>query len=200
MQRDGWLEITWPKGPGRGAKHSLRYVATCPQNRNHGSSFEGDKTGTTVPLLEDKSGTTVPAKSGTTVPENTTQLNTLNNDSSSRADSIRLAMLLRDLIVRRQPKARERNASMHAWGDDIDKLIRIDEHTPEEIEAVIRWCQADSFWRGVVRCGRKLRDKYDQLEDTMSRPRGQRNGDTYDRDYSHPDGVCDYEFDLTPVC
>lgn len=199
MQRDGWLQITWPEGPGRGAKHSLRYVATCPKNRNHSSSIEDDKTGTTVPLLDDKSGTTVPVKSGTTVPENTTQLNTLNNHSSSRADAIRLATLLRDLILQRQPKARERKAKMDVWADDIDKIIRIDEHTPEEIEAVILWCQGDSFWRGVVRCGRKLRDKYDTLQDRMNRPRNGQGGSTYDRDYSHSDGQYDYTFDLTPA-
>jgi len=100
--------------------------------------------------------------------------------------AMQLAALLRDLILARQPKAREKRANLESWAEDIDKLLRIDQRTPEEIKAVIRWCQADSFWQGNIRSGRKLRDKFDQLEDSMNRPKGQpKKENTYDRDYQN---------------
>jgi hypothetical protein len=112
-------------------------------------------------------------------------LNGPNTNSSSHADSIRLAVLLRDLILARQPKAREKRAKMDDWARDIDKLIRIDGHSPEEIEAVIRWCQADPFWQANIRSCKKLREKYDTLEDQMKRPaRAAAGRQSYDRDYS----------------
>lgn len=74
---------------------------------------------------------------------------------------------------------------MDDWAGDIDRLIRIDGHTPEEIEPVIRWCQADPFWQANVRSGKKLRDKFDTLEAQMNRPaRGTIGGKPHGRDFS----------------
>ena len=112
-------------------------------------------------------------------------LNDPHTDSSSPADSIRLATLLRDLILARQPKARERRSKMDDWADDIDKLIRIDGHDPQEIEAVVRWCQTDSFWKANIRSGWKLREKFDQLQDAMNQPaRGASKERANGRDFS----------------
>jgi len=57
----------------------------------------------------------------------------------------------------------KREATVVRWAADIDKLIRIDGKTDGEIERVIRWCQADSFWKGNILSGAKLREKWDQL-------------------------------------
>jgi len=42
-------------------------------------------------------------------------------------------------------------------------MISIDKRTPENIESVIRWCQADSFWKTNILSPEKLRKQYDQL-------------------------------------
>lgn len=45
----------------------------------------------------------------------------------------------------------------------MDRLLRIDKHSPEEVRAVIEWCQNDSFWWKNIRSPQKLREKYDAL-------------------------------------
>ena len=85
-----------------------------------------------------------------------------NNDTPA-PDAIRLAELLRDLILKRQPKARCQRANMREWAGHIEKLIQIDDRTPDEIEAVIRWSQQDSFWQGNILSTEKLRKQIDTL-------------------------------------
>jgi hypothetical protein len=189
----GCVEVARPEHTAPGAGLSYRVITPTAGGVNT-PTLGGVNEGNTPTVVGVNTPPAEPPHIG-----RTHTLNTANSNSSSRAHSIRLAGLLRDLITQRQPKAREHKASLEVWADDIDRLIRIDDHGPEEIEAVIRWCQADSFWQGNIRSGKKLRQKYDQLESQMNRPRGRRNGDAYDRDYSRPDGMCDYRFDLTPA-
>lgn len=80
------------------------------------------------------------------------------------SEAIRLADLLEELIrVRKSDFFRRGN-----WVHDLDLLLRVDQRTPERAEAVIRWCQADSFWAANILSGAKLREKFDQLELRMS--------------------------------
>lgn len=47
------------------------------------------------------------------------------------------------------------------WAADIDKLIRLDKRTPDEIRNVILWCQSPGcFWAPNILSGSKLRDKF----------------------------------------
>jgi hypothetical protein len=48
------------------------------------------------------------------------------------------------------------------WAD-MDKLLRINQYTPDEVRAVIEWCQKDAFWNGNIRSTMKLRQKFDTL-------------------------------------
>ena len=80
---------------------------------------------------------------------------------SSDSDEIRLSKLLFDLILENDPKAR--SPDFQKWAVHVDRMIRLDERTPEEIEAVIRWCQADEFWKGNILSTTKLRDQFSQL-------------------------------------
>ncbi|WZH38756.1 MAG: hypothetical protein PIR02_08795 [Microbacterium enclense] len=50
-------------------------------------------------------------------------------------------------------------------------LIDVDGRTVDEISHVIRWCQADEFWRSNVLSMSKLREKFDQLRLAAQRPR-----------------------------
>ena len=76
-------------------------------------------------------------------------------------DSARLSQLLFDLIRQRDPKFKPRK--MQKWAVHIDRLIRRDSRSPPEIEAVIRWRQADGFWQSNILSTEKLREKFSQL-------------------------------------
>jgi hypothetical protein len=61
---------------------------------------------------------------------------------------------------------------LKAWAADIDKLHRIDGRTWEQIESVMRWAKADSFWQSNVIAGKTLRSQFTKLLIQMqNRPR-----------------------------
>ena len=45
----------------------------------------------------------------------------------------------------------------------MDALMHLDHRPPEEVEAVIRFAQADPFWKTNILSVEKLRKQYDQL-------------------------------------
>jgi len=73
------------------------------------------------------------------------------------SDEVRLSGLLYGLILEKDPKAKKPN--IQSWADHIDRTMRIDKRTPDEIEAVIRWCQQDPFWGANILSTKKLREK-----------------------------------------
>lgn len=90
------------------------------------------------------------------------------NKKPSSPEAVRLSGVLADMILQNNPGntslgEKQRDATVKKWAADIDKLIRIDGKAPEEVERVIRWCQQDSFWKGNILSGAKLREKWDQL-------------------------------------
>lgn len=93
------------------------------------------------------------------------------------SEEVRLAKLLFSLIRGRKPNyqvkiksEKQKEALYQKWADHIDKLIRIDERGPAQIEAVIRWCQKDDFWKDNILSTEKLREKIDKLELKMAKP------------------------------
>ena len=51
----------------------------------------------------------------------------------------------------------------HTWLNDMDKLIRLDHATPQQIETIIDWCQQDTFWHTNILSPNKLRKQWDRL-------------------------------------
>jgi len=49
------------------------------------------------------------------------------------------------------------------WLGDMDKLIRLDHATPQQIETIIDWCQQDTFWHTNILSPKKLRKQWDTL-------------------------------------
>lgn len=84
---------------------------------------------------------------------------------------VRLSNLLLSEIRVRKPNFRRPN--IQKWAVNIDRLIRLDERTPEQVEAVIRWCQQDDFWQNNILSTKKLRNQIDQLELKMGKGAGQ---------------------------
>lgn len=102
-----------------------------------------------------------------TVTPQDTEKRVISNKTSS-PEALRLSGLMADLILQNNPKHRKlsnggRNSVVTSWSDHIEKLMRIDHQVPEDIEAVIRWCQSDDFWKGNILSGSTLRRQYDQL-------------------------------------
>jgi phage replication O-like protein O len=86
------------------------------------------------------------------------------------SDEFRLSELLLNLILERKPDFKKPN--LQNWSKHIDRMIRLDKRTPERIEAVIRWCQADPFWQTNILSSEKLRTQFDQLEMKVREPYG----------------------------
>lgn len=71
-----------------------------------------------------------------------------------------LVFLLADLI---EANGSKRPASTTKARDAVRLMIDRDNRTPAQIEWVIRWCQADDFWKTNILSMPKLREKFDQL-------------------------------------
>lgn len=93
--------------------------------------------------------------------------------SPSSPEALRLSGLLGDLVLLNNPgnaslSAKKRVATVERWSVDIDKIMRIDGRTPDEVEAVIRWSQSNGFWRTATLSGAALRKQFDQLTVKMN--------------------------------
>ena len=89
--------------------------------------------------------------------------------SSAKAADAPLSNLLADLIAQngsRRPRIGTR------WLDAERLLLERDERDRSEAERLIRWCQADEFWRGNILSMPKFRQKYDQLRLQAQRHNG----------------------------
>jgi hypothetical protein len=80
---------------------------------------------------------------------------------------IKLVQVLIDLMIENNPESstikRLTPKRQEEWIRQCRLLRDRDKRTPEEIEAVIRFCQADNFWKGNILSMPKLREKWDQL-------------------------------------
>ncbi len=52
---------------------------------------------------------------------------------------------------------------LDTWAGDMDKIVRLDGYSWKDVDDVIRWCQADSFWQNNILSGAKLRKQMSQL-------------------------------------
>jgi hypothetical protein len=86
-------------------------------------------------------------------------------------DGERLCLLLADLIVANDERAKVQPQSK-GWRDAMRLLIDADGRAPGEVEQVIRWCQADDFWRSNILSASKLREKFPMLRGQMARDAG----------------------------
>jgi len=102
-----------------------------------------------------------PANQPTTNQQLTTNKNVKNKTYTSDSPEVGLAELLLQKILSRNPKHKRPN--IQTWAKDVDRMIRLDGRTADDIRAVIEWCQSDSFWMNNILSTAKLREKFDQL-------------------------------------
>lgn len=79
----------------------------------------------------------------------------------------RLASLLRESILTHLPNARapkQTPSSLAKWSQEMDRLLRIDGRTVEDVEDMIAWSQTHDFWRTVILSAKKFREKWDTMD------------------------------------
>lgn len=80
---------------------------------------------------------------------------------------LKLVQLLIDLMIANNPDSSTikhlTTERQEEWIRQCRLLRERDGKTPEQIEAIIRFSQADSFWKGNILSMPKLREKWDQL-------------------------------------
>lgn len=64
------------------------------------------------------------------------------------------------------------NPNIESWYEDIDKSIRIDGRTQEQLEFIIEYIfqydgRNSAFWAGNIESGRKLREKFDTIKNQI---------------------------------
>lgn len=74
---------------------------------------------------------------------------------------IRLSKLLFSKIKERNENQKKPN--FQSWGNEINKMLRIDKRSPEDTEAIILWCQENDFWKNNILSTAKLRKHFDTL-------------------------------------
>ncbi len=63
----------------------------------------------------------------------------------------------------RSNDSKAKEPDLQKWASEIDKLIRIDKRTPEEIAKVIEFSQSDSFWKSNILSTATLRKQFPKL-------------------------------------
>lgn len=99
-------------------------------------------------------------------PSISTKRNTEKEQYSQDSPPLILATLLMTEHRKHDPKflVGKEHETTQKWAKDIERLIRLDERTPDEIRRVIVWCQSlGCFWAPNILSGAKLREKYPTL-------------------------------------
>ncbi|MBM4056404.1 MAG: hypothetical protein FJ264_17385 [Planctomycetes bacterium] len=84
------------------------------------------------------------------------------------SDSIEVGLSEKLLSLIRQRNSNFKQPDLQKWAIHIDRMLRRDKRSPEEVEKVITWCQASSFWKNNILSTGKLRERYDSLFMQMS--------------------------------
>ncbi len=83
------------------------------------------------------------------------------NKFSDDDEPLMLSNYLLERIRGNDPKIKKPN--LQNWAEHVDKLIRIDGRSPQEIRQVIDYCQSDTFWKSNILSTKKLREKFSAL-------------------------------------
>lgn len=85
----------------------------------------------------------------------------LKNKYIDTSTEVKIANYLYELILKNNPKAKKPN--IQKWADVINKIMRIDERSEEDIRKVIKYSQSDDFWLSVILSPTNLRKNFDKL-------------------------------------
>ena len=84
--------------------------------------------------------------------------------------ALALARFIAARLLELNPRYRAPTAAgLRKWAVEIDRLHRLDGQPVEEIERVLRWSMADSFWGANIQSGKALRKHWNTITAQMSR-------------------------------
>jgi hypothetical protein len=89
----------------------------------------------------------------------------------------KLSQLLKSEILKNSPSFRITPTQERNWAKAADRMLRLDRRTPQQVEQLIQWVQADQFWAPNCLSMDKLRMKFDELwlkRDADCKPRKSR--------------------------
>ncbi|MBM2833391.1 MAG: hypothetical protein HW406_552 [Candidatus Brocadiaceae bacterium] len=131
---------------------------TIEENNQHNQGLEGDN----AIIQKDNEQKIVIQKDNASLSKKIPTIETTTKEIySPNSVELRTAELLLGLIRHRNQNFKQ--PDLQKWADHVSKMIRLDGRTPEDIEAVIQWCQQDSFWQNNVLSAEKLRKQFDAL-------------------------------------
>lgn len=73
-----------------------------------------------------------------------------------------LSVQLKTSILKNNPNAKTPD-DLQKWAYEFDKMVRLDNRAPQNIQKVIDFSQRDSFWMANILSARALREKFDTL-------------------------------------
>lgn len=89
------------------------------------------------------------------------------------SEALRLTMLLADLV---EQNGFDRPATNDKAVATMERALRIDGRTAEDLEGAIRWAAASEFWSMNIRSTEKLRQHFDRLRAEAMRTRSRSQG------------------------
>jgi len=95
-----------------------------------------------------------------------TSINIFNNESFEILIVNAFVLKLKELY----PNIKEPN--VNSWAKEIDKMIRIDKRSEQDIKDVLNFATNDSFWQSNILSTAKLRKHFDRLYIQMNQKRG----------------------------
>ena len=88
------------------------------------------------------------------------------------------AMILADgllkCILHNNAKFKHDGKTTERWAEEVDRMMRIDKRSFDDIKTVIRFSQGDPFWNSNILSAKKMREKFDTL--WMQSKRGSSKG------------------------
>ena len=84
-------------------------------------------------------------------------------------DDFRIAKMLSDLMTENNPSRKPTPESqLKSWSNDVRLMRESDKRNVNDIEMVLRWCQAHDFWKTVILSMGKFRLQFDRLKMKMN--------------------------------
>ena len=93
--------------------------------------------------------------------EITTEITHKDSRSTFSSEIVELGDFFMDSLV--NVLGLKRKPVTKAWLTDIQRMVNLDERTPDQIKKAITWAHQDTFWAKNILSPAKLREKYDQL-------------------------------------
>lgn len=168
LEKKGYLQITYIREQGkknikeRVIKVLFKYQISTREIDN--GIRESDR-----PIREIEEGYSEKCEDNNTIINNTfnNTLDIKNNSQKSKNDfdesttEYQLSKLLFESIKQNDSNFKEPN--LRKWACHIDKLIRLDNRTIDEIKRVISFATNDKFWKSNILSTSKLRQKFSTL-------------------------------------